>query len=1268
MADDILGNLSVQITGDYSDLQSSIDQAQSAAETGAEKISSAFTQVGGQMGLFGEQASSALASVNEQLSLFDVNGIEAVDSAFGSLAVSAGDSVSPVTQSSDAIKQVGESSGEAEGSLKDLAEQFTLLGESLAITEGLKEFGQEALTAYGTVQQVTIGLTALTGSATEAADVVEHIKEIAATEPFAFPEIAPTVQKMVALGVAADQIPGAMQAIADAAAATGNSFSAVANSFDRMALSGQAGTRQLVQLGVSTQDLANVMGITAEQVKNVFKALDESDRITVLEEALSKFAGTAEAEAQGISGQWQIFKNQFEEAMVGVGQALAPVTSDILSFGKSAISAIQGAVEVFSALPKPVQDVAVALGVAAAAVVPLTGALAALGLAAAGLEAIPGIFAGITAALAAEGAAAETTAAELGAATTAITGAGAAAGTTATALGTLGSALSVVGALFAGFAWGNFAGGAKDTAQQLQDMTTYAHSLGVSLSFLTSATGDATQAIKQAQNAAANAGVDFANLRQQFDSGKISAEQYVLELLQSVQAHQKAAQGADANADAHKRLQAAIASVTAATQAWDIQIETVPTKEQTIAAGIEAINAKILVQTSSLQNAIDVWAKLATDSTASSTAVADALKAVDSAAKSLGVSHQDLADKMTVAKAAAADLDVVMVNGQATMVKFKESADDAANSENDLGSATDDLQIKTDQLFTTIQDSDGTLETFINSTQNLGAVSSDTSDKVQILYGATGQLDDGYKALASDAPGVVIGMQQIADAASQAASQIDSASSALTDFSASAADAVQESLGGGGGGKGGSSSAESVLSQYVAAGASGGQLDQIAQALGLIPVGINSYETLSAYNETLKNTATAGDKNAPYEQLVANVGGGFTIQWDNLKASVSSSTTATQTHTAATQTLTQATSAASIATTTAATSLSGSSPSSLTSSLSTVSNALSGASSTSIVGSTQGASAALTGLTTATGNTAQQASSTSNSLGTLSNASDGMTSTVLDTTTALQDMQAALSAASSAAVSVANGSSKAIPASTSGSPQYPNPAWVTNPNATPPSSGYTWDASSGQWTWTGGIALTGNPEAKPTVPTSTTSGTQNAQPPDPNWIFNPNATPPSTGYKWDPSGNGGKGVWMWAGGETTGPNFGPTQSPSQPLSLEEQMVQSAITSAGGTFVGFDPDFAFNDKVNYTSPSQQVSTAINQALAKIFDQFAPSITPGGVTQGAQYTPAGLPGGGTAGLTVNVNMAGANFSGPNVANDVANALTNQLRTTLGQLRLI
>ncbi len=863
MADEVLGSLAVEITGDYSELQNSINSAVGVAEAGTSKISDAFAvpdltsgmeaslgslvdqilaagnaadTASGQMALFGSDTTTALSDVNQQLSLFDTNGIEATDTAFGSLAQSADAAVAPIQEAASA-------STEASTGLAAMAEQLTLLGEALVITEGLKEFGQEALTAYGTVQSVTIGLTALTGSAEQADQIITQIRDLASTEPFAFPEIAPTVQKMVALGVSTDQVGKVMQAAADASAATGNGFSQVANALDRMSLSGTASSRILASLGISTQDLGTAMGVTAGEATAAFKALDQSERIDVLASALSKFAGTAEAEARGIAGQWQIFKNEFEETMVGIGESLAPAVGHILDFGKNVLGVVNAAVQGFAALPAPVQDVAIALGLIAAAAVPVTAGLAAIGLAATGLEAIPAIFASLTTAIGLTAAADDTLAVSAGTATVALEDEGAAAVTTAGEMDTAAAAAGVGGAgltgaltglravaaplaaLFAGWSFGVWAADVKSAGQQLQEMSGYARDLGLKFD-QTSASGDEFgKSLTKLETEAAAEGIavdragkttqEYAlalltamknaddattaeyNLAHGITTADDATKQHELSATQLSQKLSELKQNLfDANtalievgtahrndADYAQLHAAAVAQVSAAQKALGSALGITTASLKAHKDTLDAVDQSSKKITDDYLTATATWMKVKQqydDGTASLVQLGIASENSDKAAAAYAKSIQAAGDQSHTAAAKVDDLATIIENGKSVLVPYADALNSAAKSTGDLTQATSDEY----QAFVNGDEAASTLTDGI--TQLRGAVdtqksSVDASGQSWIFQ--NGQWETGAQAIKDLKPqveGLTGDMQALAKATSDAAAAqtaLDSAQS-----------------------------------------------------------------------------------------------------------------------------------------------------------------------------------------------------------------------------------------------------------------------------------------------------------------------------------------------------------------------------------------------------------------------------------------------------------------------------------------------------------
>jgi len=364
-----IGELLVKVGADPSGLT----EMQSALETAGENLSgfartaeaagneldqalsSSLQSTTGQMNLFA-QSTSEVASAAEQLSLFDTSGIEAMDTAFGSLD----QNIPPATE---ALHEVKPAADEARDSLEELGQNLLKVGEAFAVFEGLKEFASDAVEAFGEIEKASISLTALTGSADTAEQTIASMQKLANSDALSFPALVTAAQRMTAFGFSTEQMNTALQAASNAAAATSRSIEDTTAALDRMALTGNAGGRQLAALGISLENLGSALGTTADQASAAFKALDQAGRLDALATALQKYAGVATQAAQGISGQLTIFGNQVRSLMEEIGAAIAPLLSDLLKFASTDIvPAIKALVDAFNELPAPVKEAAIAVG------------------------------------------------------------------------------------------------------------------------------------------------------------------------------------------------------------------------------------------------------------------------------------------------------------------------------------------------------------------------------------------------------------------------------------------------------------------------------------------------------------------------------------------------------------------------------------------------------------------------------------------------------------------------------------------------------------------------------------------------------------------------------------------------------------------------------------------------------------------------------------------------------------------------------------------
>jgi hypothetical protein len=432
-----IGGVKVDIVGDYSHLNGDIDAAVQVAAKGGEEIAAAFTSAASgadaistavaaaasSMGDFEsqiaalvnsgstlaealaavqsgtdavatgvEQAGAAAATAAVQLDLFDQAIEVPYADAAGQLnmfatelepipgaAKAAAEAEQELAQASEAA---GEAAHHAESGMSAMAEKLVQLGEALAIVEGLREFGLEAIRAADRVDDATIAIGALGKGAGEAKESIEKLRGVAKDEALSFPQLLQASTRMTAFLGSSEQVPPIMAAIGNSAQVMGVSLEASSRQFERIIESGKLGTRSLLALGISMDDVAKAMHTTADEAQKMFASLDQSEKVEVMISALGKFSGMAKKLNDDAGGAIHRLGLAWEEVMEDIGSALDPVIKKIGDFAETyVVPAVKAVTEAFKALPEPIRETAVVVGVLAAAAVPVTLAMGGLGLA-----------------------------------------------------------------------------------------------------------------------------------------------------------------------------------------------------------------------------------------------------------------------------------------------------------------------------------------------------------------------------------------------------------------------------------------------------------------------------------------------------------------------------------------------------------------------------------------------------------------------------------------------------------------------------------------------------------------------------------------------------------------------------------------------------------------------------------------------------------------------------------------------------------------------
>ncbi len=315
-----LGDLTIGITGDFSDLEKQLEGAQEAAQEAGQAIADALTTAANSAGgdawedfansvnTAFDTASSGASDLSDALGTVDdaagsasdaldeitgdalsavsdaageasdalgeasdsagetSDALGEVEDASGSaseaideISDSAGEAADALSELGDSSEEAGEGAEEAEGGLEGLAEQLVAVGEALAITEGLEELGDEALEAADGITKASIALTAITGSGEQAQETIEGLEEIGQSDGLAMPSLLSAATRMQQMLGPSTDVVDVLQSVADGAAIMGTSIEQASNMFDRMASSGTANARSMVSLGLNLNTLADAM-------------------------------------------------------------------------------------------------------------------------------------------------------------------------------------------------------------------------------------------------------------------------------------------------------------------------------------------------------------------------------------------------------------------------------------------------------------------------------------------------------------------------------------------------------------------------------------------------------------------------------------------------------------------------------------------------------------------------------------------------------------------------------------------------------------------------------------------------------------------------------------------------------------------------------------------------------------------------------------------------------------------------------------------------
>ena len=149
-----------------------------------------------------------------------------------------------------------------------------------------------------------------------------------------------------------DLLTSSFEALSGKAYQTGNSIESMESKMQMMAMTGNASGRMLRQLGIDSNDLAQAMGVSAEEVSEAFKNMTPEERIAAITKAMGEGKEANEMYKNSYAG----LKDRANAAMAGlagaVGQAILPIVIPALEAATNFLKLLTAA---FKGLPGPVQ-------------------------------------------------------------------------------------------------------------------------------------------------------------------------------------------------------------------------------------------------------------------------------------------------------------------------------------------------------------------------------------------------------------------------------------------------------------------------------------------------------------------------------------------------------------------------------------------------------------------------------------------------------------------------------------------------------------------------------------------------------------------------------------------------------------------------------------------------------------------------------------------------------------------------------------------------
>jgi len=265
----------------------------------------------------------------------------------------------------NAMKRIEKRARQVSKSLKKVGDRLGRIGRgfSLKVTAPIAALGVFAIKAASDMETLNVGFEVLTGSVEKAKKLVGDLRTFSKRTPFELPGLAIATKKLLAAGVAAEDITGELKTLGDIAAVSNIPLSDLASIFAKIKNKNKAMTEEILQLaerGIPIIDsLAKTYGISGAAVLKA--AEDGKISFAIIKKELEKmttqggiFEDGMVKLSQTMGGLFSTLRDNVRDSMIEIGNSLIR-SFDLKQLVKDAIVQIDRFTRFFRSLSPSLQ-------------------------------------------------------------------------------------------------------------------------------------------------------------------------------------------------------------------------------------------------------------------------------------------------------------------------------------------------------------------------------------------------------------------------------------------------------------------------------------------------------------------------------------------------------------------------------------------------------------------------------------------------------------------------------------------------------------------------------------------------------------------------------------------------------------------------------------------------------------------------------------------------------------------------------------------------